>query len=317
MTSSTIHTGNLTIDAKPGTSCDYHRLVLPYSRLEDAEVSVPTFVFNRQPTAGYGALYALRESGVRVIADVDDLPELDPRHYLYDAFLASGATNRIVKALQLADYVTCTTAYLADQLSVRYSIPHSRIVVIPNALPFDTGQFQRNRSESGTTFVYAAGASHYRDSLLIPRGRADVTFAGYDPNHPEWQKIEVEHRGSHFEAQRGLHDYMRVYEGHSVALAPLLVNVFNACKSNLKVLEAGAAGIPILASKVQPYLNMLDLGAVLYAESREDWKTMVFQLAMSESMREDYGTALAGHVRKHYHLDTVNEIRRQLLEAPR
>lgn len=315
MTSSIIHTGNLTIDAKPGTSCDYHRLILPYSRLEDVEVSQPTFVFNRQPSAGPSVLHAMKSSGVRIIADVDDLPELDTRHYLYDAFRQNGSTRAIVESLQLADVVTCTTTYLADHLSVRYSIPSSRIVVVPNALPFDSGQFVRNQSESDTTFVYAAGASHYRDSLLIPAGRADVTFAGDAKSHPEWAKIRAYHEGSHFKPQRALSEYMSVYEGHSCALAPLTSNVFNACKSNLKVLEAGAAGIPILASAVLPYLNGLDNGMVVYASSAEEWKTKIFQLSMSESMREDYGTQLAQHVRQEYHLDDANQTRRQILES--
>lgn len=316
VTSSIIRSGNLTIDAKPGTSCDYHRLTLPYSRLEDANVSRPTFVFNRQPSAGPSVLYAMRSSGVRIIADVDDLPELDTRHYLYDAFRKNGSTRSIVESLQLADVVTCTTQYLADQLMARYDIHAKRIVVIPNALPFDSGQFVRNQSESDTTFVYAAGASHYRDSLLIPAGRADVTFAGYQSNHPEWAKIQSHHIGSHFKPQRALSDYMSVYEGHSCALAPLTVNVFNACKSNLKVLEAGCAGIPVLASSALPYLNDFDRGCVVFAGSPEEWKTRTFQLAMSESIREDFGTQLAQHVRRVYHLDNANKIRRQLLESP-
>lgn len=314
MSNSIIRTGNVHLDVRPSASCDYHRLVLPYSRLEDAECAVPTFIFNRMPTAGVGVLYQMRATGVRVIADIDDLPELDHRHYLYDAFRARGTTASIVESLKLADVITCTTGWLAEQLAVRYDIPRDRIVIVPNALPFDSGQFGRTTDETDTTFVYAAGASHYRDSTLLPPGRADVTFAGWERGHAEWEKIQLHHHGSKFKSQRALHDYMRVYDGHSVALAPLRPGVFNTCKSNLKVLEAGAAGLAVITSEIPPYLNPIDRGVVTYARTTEQWKEEMWRFSMSGAMREDAAESLAAHVREHYHLDKVNEIRRQILE---
>lgn len=316
MNSSTIRTGNLTLDVKVMASCDYHRLVLPYSFLEDADCSTPTFVFNRVPTAGIGVLLQMRKAGVRVIADIDDLPELDHRHYLYNAFQHNGTSRDIVESLRLAHVVTCTTQYLADQLSVRYEIPMERIVVIPNALPFDRSQFRRVDRNSDTTFVYAAGASHYRDATMLPPGRPDVTFAGYEPSHPEWIKIKQVHEGSKFVAQRALHDYMQVYQGHSVALAPLRPGVFNQCKSNLKMLEAGAAGLAFMASEVLPYFNFTDQRVVTFARSDNMWRDEMWRFSMSEAMREDAGDALAAHVREHYDLFRVNQLRKHILQAP-
>lgn len=316
MNNSIIRTGNVTLDIKPNTSCDYHRLALPYAYLDEAECDVPTFIFNRMPTPGVGFLHQLRNAGVRVIADIDDLPELDHRHYLYAAFETRKVTARIVECLRLAHIVTCTTPWLAEQLEVRYGIEAKRTHVVPNALPFDRGQFKRTTDETDTTFVYAAGASHYRDSTLLPAGRTDVTFAGYEQGHPEWEKIKAYHPESRYKPQRSVSDYMRVYEGHSVALAPLRPGVFNTCKSNLKVLEAGAAGLAIITSEIPPYLNTTDLKAVTYARSAEDWKTAMFRHSMSSALREDAAESLAAHVRKHYSLDKVNEIRKQILGAP-
>lgn len=314
MTSSTTPSGNLTLDVRVTASCDYHRLVLPYSSLMDAKCAKQTFVFNRVPTAGIGILLQMKKSGVRIIADIDDLPELDHRHYLYNAFQHNGTSRDIVESLRLADYVTCTTQYLADQLSARYSIDMKKIVVIPNALPFDTGQFCKVDTGHDTTFVYAAGASHYRDSTLLPAGRPDVTFAGYEENHPEWRKIRQVHEGSKFVSHRPLHNYMHVYAGHSVALAPLRPGVFNQCKSNLKMLEAGAAGLAFIASEVLPYFNQTDQRVVTFARSDNMWRDEMWRMSMSESLRADSGEELAQHVRKHYHLDRVNQVRKQLLE---
>ena len=50
-----------------------------------------------------------------------------------------------------------------------------------------------------------------------------------------------------------------------IALAPLVDNPFNRCKSAVKVYEAWASGIPIITSPVGPYLTTK---AVLHAKSQ-------------------------------------------------
>jgi hypothetical protein len=108
--------------------------------------------------------------------------------------------------------------------------------------------------------------------------------------------------------------YMRLYDGHKVAIAPLLGSDFSACKSNLKILEAGAKGLPIICSDVLPYATADMRHVVRFAGSSTEWVGHVSQL-LQRSRAADEGSRLAEHVRKHYHLNTVNEHRRQILEC--
>lgn len=50
-----------------------------------------------------------------------------------------------------------------------------------------------------------------------------------------------------------------------IAIAPLEINEFNSCKSNLKCLEYCVSGIPAVYTKIDPYENMS-----LTSETEED-----------------------------------------------
>lgn len=48
-------------------------------------------------------------------------------------------------------------------------------------------------------------------------------------------------------------EFPKVYDSIDVSVAPLKVNTFNSCKSELKMLEAGFKGCAIMVSHVKPY----------------------------------------------------------------
>ncbi len=308
MTSST----TLFLDVKPGSGCDYHRISMPYGEL-NVQPKVPTIVFNRVHRLGFDFLRQARASGHKIVCDLDDLPILGDDHYLAQAYVASNMVERIVACMSLAHVITVTTQTLADEIMANFAIPSSRIVVIPNALPFDRGQFVRNSTDSAGEFIYAGGASHYRDTTLLPKLGERLTFAGYQEGHEEWDKIQQVHHRSHYMRAREVTEYMGLYEGYRCALAPLRATRFNRCKSNLKILEAGAVGIPIICSPVEPYLNKLDSPYVLYAYEDCDWTD--WTEPGSGSFLSRVGAELSEHVRKHYHLDNINRLRAQLLES--
>lgn len=47
-----------------------------------------------------------------------------------------------------------------------------------------------------------------------------------------------------------------------LAIAPLETNMFNSCKSNLKVLEYGACGYPVICTDIEPYRGGLPVTRV-------------------------------------------------------
>lgn len=314
MTKSISLSAELIADAKPGTSCDYHRIVLPFSRMKKIKPKVPVLVFNRLYSTGYAHLSRMKKAGARIIADIDDSPFLDPTHYLYEAYKRNQTSAQILNHLALADVITVTTARLGGL--IRGVLPNATVEVVPNALPFDEGQFVKNvRYDDPQRIVYAAGPSHYLDSKILPVGFGlDYAFAG-DLPHPQWQKIREAHRHASFRSALPADRYMELYEGHRIAVAPLKLNGFNACKSNLKMLEAGARGLAFVASPVDPYVDQIDVPHVIYADTKFGWGEAFRQLLINRSYREERAANLAQHVRENYHLDRSNKVRRQIIES--
>ena len=58
--------------------------------------------------------------------------------------------------------------------------------------------------------------------------------------------------------------------GLDLALAPLEDNLFNRCKSNLKFLEYGACGYPVIASDIECYRGS-GLPVTLVKNRYRDW----------------------------------------------
>lgn len=306
----------LLCDNKFNSGCDYHRIVMPFSNTE-IKPRTDVLVFNRIFSKGADEVAKLKRQGVKIVVDLDDFYQLNPEHYL--AHLYAPNTRTIVEMVKLADVVIVTTEYLA------YKIRHlnSNVVVIRNALPFDDDQFTlSNDRTSGTPIIWAGGASHEPDLRLLSNTFDDslLSIAGYEASSTvtgqEWVKIRRSLPNAQYKpAVDSLNHYMSAYDGHAMAVAPLVDNDFNHCKSNLKVLEAGAKGIPIVCSKVLPYYNPIDARAVTFADSKAEWHYEVVKLLRNPAYREDRGLFLAEHVRTHYNLKDANELRRQVIES--
>lgn len=302
----------LKMDVKFGASCDYHRLILPMS-CGELHSKNEVMVFNRNSTIGMKGVMQLKSQGVKIVVDVDDYWILNPNHYLY-ARLAEYMEREIAAYLKLADVVTVTTEVLADKVMTL----NKNVVVVPNALPFDQGQFTLSQDKSSISdLVYVAGASHREDSLEMgfKTFRDNLTFAGYEPKHVEWKKIQAYFPEARYKGLKKLDSYMSLYDGHKIAIAPLQKNDFNACKSNLKALEAGAKGLPLIASPTHPYLNNVDKNHVLYAESVWEWEKQVKLLTTDKLYYEDVAQALASHVRTTYPIEKSNAIRQQIFDS--
>lgn len=301
----------LKVECNPLTSCGYHRLALPFSLL-NFEPRVPVFVFNRIPSCAPRGLEKLRFKGVKIWMDVDDYWQLPESHYLYRGYSDDMTGVRIRMSLERADIVTVTNQYLADK--VRPVNPN--VVIVPNALPFDLGQFKPGPATGDCSFVYAAGPSHYEDVASV-RGslnEPDITIAGVDFTHPEWQRICNLVPRARTTGVRPIGDYMQAYDRHSVALAPLVDTPFNRCKSNLKMLEAGACYMPLIASRNSSYDVGGDCGVML-ADTPEEWNTWMDSMRIDTRFRERLGQELGAYVRKHYQLRDANTIRKQILES--
>jgi glycosyltransferase involved in cell wall biosynthesis len=91
------------------------------------------------------------------------------------------------------------------------------------------------------------------------------------------------------------------------ALAPLCNDKFSLCKSNLKVLEAGAFSLPIICSNAKPYMEFIDKGLVLTPKG--DWDGCIRGLIDNPKKGIELGKRLNEYVRENYDIKIVNKKR--------
>ncbi len=162
--------------------------------------------------------------------------------------------QNLYKGLRGVDRFVCSTEFLKDA----YKNYCHDIVVMNNRLnpdPWKTLVPKRNTSQK-LRIGWAGGFSHTGDLEIIVDTlktlykEFDFVFLGYI--HPDIEKYVAEfHAGSSF------YTYPQTLANLNLdlALAPLEDVPFNHAKSHLKVIEYGALGYPVLATKITPYLN--------------------------------------------------------------
>lgn len=306
----------LITDHRRGSGCDYHRTQLPVMHLGHVECKVPTLFINRDTAWPLQRIRAFKADGGRFVYDQDDSPNLPASHPLHAAYNRQGVQERLQGLLALADVVTVTSKRLAEEFRHSYKVK-APIEVLPNALPFDEGQFTLSTdTTSSRPVVWAGGSSHEVDLRLLRDvldGRT-LTLAGYQ-RVPAWFAMVQMFPGCEVRPVVDVRHYMHHYDGHRIAVAPLASGPFAECKSNLKILEAGAKGLPIVCSRTLPYYTPDMRPFVRFARNGAEWTKHLTALIQSPERCAEEGAALAAHVRANYHLTTVNKHRRQILEG--
>lgn len=317
----------------------YHRVTLPLNMLADQhgidicttnnptadygfEKGCDIFMWNRiLPEGLFEALPALKEKyGFRTCCDLDDHWGLDEHHPLYAHYKEVDFVYQQIRHIQRADIVFVTHERLAN--AVRDYNPN--VEVLPNAIP-RTGQFDIERSPSNAVRLFWQGSdTHEEDIAILQRplgalgpisGKMKMVMAGVAEDSHVWYKMARIYTAD-FKTQYKLITgasvlgYYEMYKEADVCLVPLVRSQFNSFKSNLKVLEAANMELPVIASMVDPYLDL----PIFYCQKGRDWIRHISDLVQSRRKREEAGQELAEFCAEHYNFTKINEKRNQIFE---
>lgn len=260
------------------------------------------------------ALVPMRRAGMQLIADYDDLIFAGDVDGLPQS--VGGSLGGKVKATRLAAYasglevfdrVTVSTPALARHAQRLCAKP---VTVVPNGLSENWVQhghalYPPFRAGDPLVIRYLCGSpSHDADfaSIAEPLAQflcdhAEVCLEVVGPVRFDTEAFPAA------QLRRlpsvSFEELPRLLASSWVALAPLLQNTFNECKSAIKFLEASAFACPTLASANDDLKRHRALGApLIFCESERDWYEQLSAL-LDLDRRRDQGAAAARHVEAH------------------
>ncbi|UYA61031.1 Glycosyl transferase, group 2 family [Pectobacterium sp. F1-1] len=249
--------------------CGHYRVILPFQELEREMhiegglkhgliktvdvVDIAPDVVIIQGAAGVAlpnvAAQYRRYTQAAVVAEFDD--------YILNVPINSGNrkhfTQKLIKnfrkALDAVDWVVVSTPALAEA----YSKYHTDIRVAYNRLPASwwKGLVSLRRQGKKPRVGWAGGSSHKGDLAILRSVVKELE------NEVEWVFMGMKPEGVKCEFHSGVPiDYYPQKTASlnlDLALVPLEYNQFNECKSNLRLMELGACGIPVICTDIEPY----------------------------------------------------------------
>jgi len=203
------------------------------------------------------------------IYELDDYIANVPEKNEHRRNMPDNLEDLLRRGIAQCDRVVVSTHPLADVLSSM----HHDIRVVPNMLA--AGLWHQLRSLRATSskprIGWGGGTSHRGDLELIAdvvRELADEVEWVFFGMCPDLLKpyIHEFHPGVSLAAYPAKLASLNL----DLALAPLEFHVFNDCKSNLRLLEYGACGYPVICSDTEAYRGHLPCTRIL-TNSSEEW----------------------------------------------
>ncbi|MEA9606972.1 glycosyltransferase [Xanthomonas campestris pv. plantaginis] len=304
--------------------CGHYRVIQPLKALRDVGM-VDAVMFNGhlaiaeltrqdpevivlQRQVGEARLEAMRRmkalSRAFKVYELDDyLPNL-PLKNAHRAHMPKDILKTVRRGLSFVDRFVVSTPALAEA----FAGLHSDIRVVENRLPahwWDALPERTVRQGGKPRIGWAGGASHTGDLELIAdvvkelAGEVEWVFLGMYPFalreyiHQFQPGVPIDH----YPAALAALDL-------DIALAPVEQNLFNECKSNLRLLEYGACGYPVIASDVRCYRG--DLPVTLVKNRYRDWIGAIREHLADPAAAAAKGAALREVVRRDWMLTGSN-----------
>lgn len=374
------------------TGLDYHRLLMPFERLQKTNPGIhevkmlrgitqndkvyepPLDSLTDEQLKQFNIIYVLRQIshdinkiqptidriksiGLKIVFDIDDYWNLPKEHFWYRKYKEQKVEEGVIMTLKQSDAVVTTTHNFAKIISEF----NRNVTVLPNCISPDDAQFKQvSISSPRLRFGWIGGVFHRVDiKTLEPsikrlyespelKDRWQICFGGYNPN-PEFNEIEkiltADYSFKNYDAAyfnylmqqtpamehisfdkpyrrlwgRDVRNYGGIYNDVDVCLVPLVKNTFNECKSELKIVEAGAMKKAVVCSDILPYNRWIvdGVNGILIKPERNfiDWFVAIRKLILNPGLVKELGEALHKTISENFNMDEHNKRRDYLLQS--
>jgi len=292
----------LVLSYLPRTACPLYRLINPYSKLSsmgvgtkilecDGDIKMRKSDFNEYKYivlhTGFCSLELIKQLhsiGKIVIVDSDDYHIL-PEYHVLHKFYKTSNTDRISSVLRAADIITTTNEFLADKLK-EYN---KNVFVIPNFIHQSEYMYfpqVQEKDYSKLKIAYTGGTCHRQDIDVIKGLNRELmkNSINYELHlYGKGKNKEFDHyfnlltyNGKYvdnlvYHDFVETKDYYSIFNDFNIVLAPLKIDTFNKCKSNLKYLEATYFKCILAASNISTYSKDINNGhnGILFSNIKE------------------------------------------------
>lgn len=305
------------------TGCGQYRILQPFAAMleaqkiagaiafelfpayELAKLAPDVMVFQRQISAQQLDFLRLSKacSPSFKVYELDDYLPNVPIKSAHRSHMPKDVVKSLRKALTFVDRFTVST----DELANAYEGMHPVMHVVNNYLPVPIwGDLHSERNQGKKPRVgWAGGASHTGDLELIESvvkalaNEVEWVFFGMCPD-----KLLPYVHEFHSGVPISLYAAKLASLNLDLALAPLEQNIFNQCKSNLRLLEYGACGFPVICTDIAPYRGSLPVTRV--RNKHKDWVDAIREHLSDPGPSAECGRALKEAVLKDWMLDGTN-----------
>ncbi|MBF8675968.1 glycosyltransferase [Pseudomonas fulva] len=258
-------------------------------------------IFSR-PEHNETSLYLIelaKNIGVKVILDYDDL--LVPEHAEYlghvrssDGRSVDAARNNIMGKsafLLYADGFRCSTELIAkamQHLSKPVEVHKNQIIASMVRDKQECVVRLNDLPRRKLKILYLSGTATHKKDYSIAQGPLvklaqlypnsfEITFLGNTGSHSG--PIEIFNPNVKTISRVDFNEMLNVISQHDIALAPLENTVFNNAKSNIKFIECGSQGVPVIASPRDEFRTAITHGVNGWlCESQDEWFTQLEKL---------------------------------------
>lgn len=239
-----------------------------------------------------------RKKGSLVVADIDDLVFDTGRITQLWTYRQRPEEQRAImrlgfegyrRTIELADIATVSTWPLRQEVEAM----GKRAFVVPNSLPHSMGPIVRSiddYKDDNLKICYLSGTATHEDDFA----QCSSAVRRLLEKHPSSQFHIVGHLEAKSLPTERVHRHplmsydamLQFLSTCDIAIAPLEINDFTSCKSELKIFEAALVGVPIVASPGLSYSSCIRNGETGYlAADEDDWFNCLDSLAGSKHLR--------------------------------
>jgi len=278
---------------------------LEFSSVEPAQaqrLGIDALVFQRQLTDAQIEAVSRHQSQGKAfrVFELDDLLIDLPARSVHRKTMPPDIAARLQRVLPMCDRLVVST----EPLAAAYRNWSAEVVVVPNFIEGGRwkGLAPQRRLGGKPRVGWVGGNSHGGDLEMLAgvvrelAAEVDWILMGMCPQ--SWRPHVAEfHYGVPFERYPQTMAALNL----DLAIAPLELNAFNEAKSNLRLLEYGVLGIPVVCSDIHPYRQ--DLPVTRVANKHRAWLAAIREHVADLDQCARLGEALRQRVLAHWLLE--------------